>query len=266
MDSENAFGRWLEKIIESTGLKKKVIAERADIKPGSLSRILSGETGVAKNTARNLINAINKLVGYDVADLETGLRLAVGLPKENHGLPDKIQDIDYTGLNDDDLEDIAEFVRFKRMKKGLPITVPPQNDIIEFNNPEMFSILESVDDPISGTAQGLSFGKQPEKSSSGKIILLSRADFEAKWRDIKKGSVFNFDALTDRAPEMPVAILDTDGTTYLLKAEKIVPQIPKEEKLNFSGKAKAPDLSREEALEKEIDEAIEKQKKNKFAK
>lgn len=82
-EKNNSFGRWFNEIIETTGLKKKRIADKADINPVSLSRILSGEHGIAKPTAIALIEAINELAGREIADMETGLRLVAGIGEKD---------------------------------------------------------------------------------------------------------------------------------------------------------------------------------------
>ncbi len=80
---KNQFGKWFAEIIEPTGLKKNKIAQEAGIRDVSLSRILSGEHGVKKETAQNLIAAVNKLAGRIIADMEEGMRLVMDIPKEN---------------------------------------------------------------------------------------------------------------------------------------------------------------------------------------
>ena len=75
----NGFGKWFKPIVEATDLKKKAIAEKAGIDPVSFSRILNGEHGTAKQTAIDLINAVNELAVRQVADMETGLRLIAGI-------------------------------------------------------------------------------------------------------------------------------------------------------------------------------------------
>jgi transcriptional regulator with XRE-family HTH domain len=73
------FGKWFRPIVEASGLKKKVIAEAADIDPVSLSRILNGAQGVSISTAVNLAGAINSLSGRTVAEINTARSLAAGM-------------------------------------------------------------------------------------------------------------------------------------------------------------------------------------------
>lgn len=86
------FGKWLDEIIEQTGIKKRVIAEKAGIKPGSLSRIISGEHGAAKQTAIDLMSAINNISGREVADINTGLQLVAGVRPDN-GLHPQLEEM-----------------------------------------------------------------------------------------------------------------------------------------------------------------------------
>lgn len=132
-NTKNAFGKWLDIIIDSSGLKKKIIAKKAGIHPGSLSRILSGEIGVAKETARALINAVNELAGREIADMETGLRLAVGLESEHQtevqiiaerlagGVMasgfDDLEDADLREAFFEDMQSIAESMLRRRLQE-----------------------------------------------------------------------------------------------------------------------------------------------------
>lgn len=77
--SSSDFGKWFRAVIESTGLKQNAIAKKAEIDPVSLSRILSGTTGVAIDTARALARAVNEMTGSVVADENKAVRLAVGI-------------------------------------------------------------------------------------------------------------------------------------------------------------------------------------------
>lgn len=82
MGNDDSFGAWFRPIVEASGLKQKAIAAEADIDQVSLSRILNGAQGVAKETAMNLARAINTLAGREVANEDTAIRLAVGLKAE----------------------------------------------------------------------------------------------------------------------------------------------------------------------------------------
>lgn len=82
MRNTDSFRAWFRPIIETTGLKHKAIAAKAEIDPVSFSRILSGAQGVAKDTAAGLARAVNELAGKEIANVETAIRLAVGLPLE----------------------------------------------------------------------------------------------------------------------------------------------------------------------------------------
>lgn len=75
-DQKTNFGRLLSSAIEIAGVKKKLVAAKADIKEGSLSRILNGEHGVKKPTAAKLIEAVNELAGREVINLQDGLAVA----------------------------------------------------------------------------------------------------------------------------------------------------------------------------------------------
>lgn len=88
MADVNSFGQWFRRIIEQTGLKQKAIAAEADIDPVSLSRILNGEHGAARETARALVRAINKMTGRTVADEATALSLVAGISQR--GRPQNI--------------------------------------------------------------------------------------------------------------------------------------------------------------------------------
>lgn len=62
----NEFGLLIDKSIDEAKLKKKHVAEEAGIHPTSLSRIISGEMGVARETAILIVKAINKIANREV--------------------------------------------------------------------------------------------------------------------------------------------------------------------------------------------------------
>ncbi len=82
MDDVLTFGKWFRPILEGSGLKHTALAKAAELNPVSLSRILSGEHGVKVETARDLVRAINRMTGREIADEETAVKLAVGIPPE----------------------------------------------------------------------------------------------------------------------------------------------------------------------------------------
>jgi hypothetical protein len=81
--SENKFGKWLDNLIDKSGLKKKNIALEAGIHYNSLSRIISGVINVTPETATSVMQALNKLSGRELADINTGLRMVVGMEQDD---------------------------------------------------------------------------------------------------------------------------------------------------------------------------------------
>lgn len=81
MPTSTEFRDWFRPIVESTGIKHKVIAKEAGIKPESFSRILGGSQGVKTDTARALARAINNLTGREAANEEIAVELAVGITR-----------------------------------------------------------------------------------------------------------------------------------------------------------------------------------------
>jgi hypothetical protein len=73
------FALWLDGIIRSCGLTGKAVAEKAHIKPGSLSRMNSGGAGIKKETAIALMNAVNEMTGKNAAEQSIGLAILAGL-------------------------------------------------------------------------------------------------------------------------------------------------------------------------------------------
>lgn len=137
-EKNKSFGRWLDGIIEQTGLKKKIIAEKAEINPVSLSRILSGAHGTARETAIALINAINELAGRKIADIDTGLRLAAGYVTKNQA--DEIR-ISADGLTEFDKNEVIAFAEFKRTQ-NIKLSVGQKSEkFIEVSDRETIPVL-----------------------------------------------------------------------------------------------------------------------------
>lgn len=72
---QEKFAKLIDKSIDEAGLKKKNVAEEADIHPTSLSRIIACEQGIADNTAIDLIRAINTLANRNIIDETFALSL-----------------------------------------------------------------------------------------------------------------------------------------------------------------------------------------------
>jgi hypothetical protein len=73
---QKEFGAWLGNLIDTYKLKRREVAEVAEIHHVSLSRIIKGEYGVKRPTAIRLIDAINTVAGREIADKSEGLALA----------------------------------------------------------------------------------------------------------------------------------------------------------------------------------------------
>src|SRR5688572_6454786 len=74
--AENDFGRWLKALIESIPFSQAQVAKEAGITDVQLSRIVTGVSGVKRETAENIIDAINKLGGREIGNKTYGLNLA----------------------------------------------------------------------------------------------------------------------------------------------------------------------------------------------
>lgn len=73
---ENAFGRWVKSLIEEIPFSQAQVANKAGITDVQLSRIVTGVSGVKRDTAENIIGAINELAGREIANKTYGLGLA----------------------------------------------------------------------------------------------------------------------------------------------------------------------------------------------
>jgi transcriptional regulator with XRE-family HTH domain len=87
METTLEFIKWFKPLMESSGLKQRVIAARAGIHPVSLSRIMSGNHGVDPDTALALVEAVNGLVGRELASVREAKIILAGLSEdEDDGL------------------------------------------------------------------------------------------------------------------------------------------------------------------------------------
>lgn len=167
---ENKFPKWIGELIAESGLVGKVVAEKAGIKAGSLSRIFSGEAGIKKETAIALMEAINKMTGRETANLNTGLALWAGIelpPAVN--VPDFIKAIDFSMFSESDLKDIETFLNYKIHQTGRTV-----KDALIINDEDAAKldarIRQEVDKTGANTVEDAKekWRKRKEKEKNGK--------------------------------------------------------------------------------------------------
>lgn len=88
----------------------------------NVSYISNLERGFSANTKSGVPKPSEPLVERFSKVLEVDLdviRLAAGYAPIKKVLPQELAIMDYDGFDDEDLQDIADYINFKRMKKGL---------------------------------------------------------------------------------------------------------------------------------------------------
>lgn len=123
LNKNNGFGLLIDKAIDEAGLKKKAVALKAGIHPGSLSRIISGEIGVARDTAISLVRATNRLANRElVNEVE-----ALGLLKQ---------------IADDDAERIELMTMYSKRRKLTPAKKEAFRRILDMVDRELDRLYE----------------------------------------------------------------------------------------------------------------------------
>lgn len=107
------FGKWIRQKRNEAGLTQLQVATKADITDVQFARIEKGESGTKRETVINIANAI----GLSVAQALD--KAGFGIPRAESILPNILQEIDLDGLDEKDLREISDFIRFKKLQKHL---------------------------------------------------------------------------------------------------------------------------------------------------
>lgn len=98
------FGEWVKKHREEAGLSQEGAADKAGISRFQWIRIENGQSGTKRSTVLKIAKVFKgkedealKLAGFSSADESIELNL--------------------TGLDEEDIEEVKDFIEFKRMKK-----------------------------------------------------------------------------------------------------------------------------------------------------
>lgn len=117
-DEKRAFGQWLQAQIKDADLKQKAVAVKAGISEIQIARIIAGTSGVKRDTVISIVEAFNQMSDTVKIHLAEALNRAGFAPTFND-VPDEIKILDFNGLSPNDLKDITDFIKFKRMQNNL---------------------------------------------------------------------------------------------------------------------------------------------------
>lgn len=106
-------GNWIKQYREKANLSQETAAEKAGLSRFQWIRIENGQSGTKRETLIQIAKVIN-------ADVNQTLRKGgfVDSSIENEQvLPHQLKIMDFDGFDEDDLQEIADFINFKRSQK-----------------------------------------------------------------------------------------------------------------------------------------------------
>lgn len=113
-----SFGDWLRAKIKENDISNAELARRVGVSPtyiGNLLRDFSPNSKTGNIRASELVvEAIANALGADIDEART----AAGYAMKNRVLPSELALMDFDGFDEEDLQDIAEYVAFKRAQKN----------------------------------------------------------------------------------------------------------------------------------------------------
>lgn len=115
LQNYKTFGDWIKKHREDAGLSQEGAADKAGMSRFQWIRIENGQSGTKRSTVLKMAKVVK---GKE----DEALKLA------GFASTDEIVELNLTGLDNEDIEEVKEFIEFKRMKKKRIFTGDPHDE------------------------------------------------------------------------------------------------------------------------------------------